>query len=686
MRFRLILTLMLLVCSIAASADGVADNQPDNVRRVPPPGITIAEPVRAELQTGVDALGKKIDALRTDFAAMPNKTDLIPDVEIFYNAVRYALKYNEFYNERELGVARNMLVLGNDRADAVRAGRTPWTSDTGLVVRGYKSKIDGSVQPFGLVIPDTYRTEDRVQKPMSLNLWFHGRGETLTELAFLNDRMRNRGDFTPENTIVLHLYGRYCNANKFAGEVDAFEAMDAVKREYRIDPNRVAVRGFSMGGAACWQFATHFAGDWAAAAPGAGFSETPDFLKVFQNETLKPTWYEQKLWHIYDSVDYAANLFNCPTIAYSGEVDSQRQAAVMMEKALAQEGMKLVHIIGPKAGHFYEANAKKEVAEKVDAAVAAGRDALPSKIRFTTWTLRYNRMKWLRVDGLEKHWTRARLDAATAKDSITVKSQNVTAFSIDMPLLDLTSATKDAPFTQDQKLTVVIDGQTIPTRAHFAGEDEIWSAHFHKSGSKWSEARTNRLGGLHKRHGLQGPIDDAFMDSFIMVRPTGTPMNAKVGTWAKNEMDHAIDHWRRQYRGEAIVKDDTAISTQDIANSNLVLWGDPQSNAVLKRIAGRLGLKWDGKGVHSGRETFSADHHVPVMVYPNPLSPSKYVVINSGFTFREYDYLNNARQNAKLPDWAVVDINTPPNSRWPGKIVDAGFFNEQWKWTADRGK
>jgi hypothetical protein len=54
-------------------------------------------------------------------------------------------------------------------------------------------------------------------------------------------------------------------------------------------------------------------------------------------------------------------------------------------------------------------------------------------------------------------------------------------------------------------------------------------------------------------------------------------------------------------------------------------------------------------------------------------------VLNSGFTFREYDYLNNARQIAKLPDWAVVDITTPPNPRYPGKIVTAGFFNEEWK-------
>ena len=60
-------------------------------------------------------------------------------------------------------------------------------------------------------------------------------------------------------------------------------------------------------------------------------------------------------------------------------------------------------------------------------------------------------------------------------------------------------------------------------------------------------------------------------------------------------------------------------------------------------------------------------------------NPKKYIVLNSGFTFREYDYLNNARQIRKIPDYAVVDTATPPNERYPGKIVAAGFFGEKWE-------
>jgi hypothetical protein len=55
------------------------------------------------------------------------------------------------------------------------------------------------------------------------------------------------------------------------------------------------------------------------------------------------------------------------------------------------------------------------------------------------------------------------------------------------------------------------------------------------------------------------------------------------------------------------------------------------------------------------------------------------MVLNSGFTFREYDYLNNARQAPKLPDYAVVDITTPSDGRFAGKIVEAGFFGESWE-------
>ena len=153
MSIRWLLPLLPLALAVVVRADGPADNRVDNVRAVPPPGIKLADADRKELQDGVDKLGKQIDALRDSLKAKPNLLALLPDVQIYDKAVRWALAHNEFFNVREVAVAKTLLAQGLARAGQLRHGHAPWNSATGLVVRGYVSKIDGSVQPYGLVVP-----------------------------------------------------------------------------------------------------------------------------------------------------------------------------------------------------------------------------------------------------------------------------------------------------------------------------------------------------------------------------------------------------------------------------------------------------------------------------------------------------------------------------------------------------
>src|SRR6266853_883026 len=213
---------LLPVFLILAAAQAV------EVKPVPPPGVVVPAADRAALEAGLKRLGSSIEKIRNN--------PLAPDVIIFHNAVRYALQYDEFFKPEEIARAKELLRQGQERADALAAGSAPWTSATGLIARGYVSKIDRSVQPYGLVVPSSFSPT----RPhhWRLDTWFHGRSEPLNEINFLWDREHNPGEFTPPDTIVLHLYGRYCNANKLAGEVDLFEALDEVKRQYQIDPNR----------------------------------------------------------------------------------------------------------------------------------------------------------------------------------------------------------------------------------------------------------------------------------------------------------------------------------------------------------------------------------------------------------------------------------------------------------------
>ncbi len=640
-------------------------NNPGSVKSVPPPGIEIPTADRAELEAGIAALGKEIDSVRDALKKQPALLALLPDVQIFHNAARYALQYNEFFKPEEIATAKRQLKQGMERAAELRAGKASWTTQTGLIVRGYVSDVDGSVQPYGLVVPPTY--QPNLPHQYRLDVWFHGRGDTLSEVNFLADRQKNAGQFTPPNTIVLHPYGRYNCANKFAGEVDLFEALASIKRQYPIDENRVSVRGFSMGGAATWHIAAHHAGLWAAAAPGAGFAETAEYQKLNLNDV---PWYEQKLWHLTNATDYAANLFNCPVIAYSGEIDRQIQAAQVMARELKTEGIELTHVIGPQTEHKYHPDAIKEISRRIDSIVAAGRNPLPRRVKFTTWTLRYNRMNWVVVDALEQHWERARVEAEIRDTTqIQINTQNVAAFSLEMPA-------GLCPLDNSRRPTVVIDKQEVPAAPVMS--DRSWTSRFRKTNGKWSLVEMPEEG-LRKVHGLQGPIDDAFMSNFVFVRPTGKAMNETVATWSASELNHAVAQWRQMFRGEARIKDDTAITEADIASSNLILWGDPSSNAVLAKILAKLPLTWNAQTVKVGDQSFAGNSHAPVMIYPNPLNPKRYIVINSGFTFREAHYLTNSQQTSKLPDWAVIDLSVPPGPRAPGRVADAGFFDELWK-------
>ena len=133
------------------------------------------------------------------------------------------------------------------------------------------------------------------------------------------------------------------------------------------------------------------------------------------------------------------NLFNCPTVAYSGENDRQKQAADMMARGTEGEGIELVHIIGAKAGHQYTPEAKAEINRRIDSIVECRpRPDAPIKVHFTTWTLRYNRS----VLGADRR-PGAALGAGPQSRPICwesrsakrpeIKTKNISAFTLTFP-------------------------------------------------------------------------------------------------------------------------------------------------------------------------------------------------------------------------------------------------------------
>lgn len=645
--------LLIFISAACCQAFAAAEDLPPIppiVRVLPPEGIEIPAEVRQRLETRLAATKKRLEGVDDKRAR--------PDVEIFTKAVEFALLHREFYVEKDFAKADWALDEANRRLDELAQDQQPWLRATGLVVQGYRSTIDGSAQPYGLVIPK----EHDFSKPATLYVWLHGRGDKSTDLHFLQERATKIGQIAPPGAIVLHPFGRHCVGWKHAGEIDVQEAILSVVNRYAIDNDRIVLIGFSMGGAGAWHIGAHYTDQFVAISPGAGFAETARYQNLTPDKF--PPSYEQKLWGLYDVPAYVRNLFNTEVIAYSGENDKQIQAARIMEEAYAAEGRKLTHLIGPGVEHKYEPKTLEELLRRLASVAANGRQ--PAKnVHIQTRTLRYGAQNWLAVTGLREHWKDARADAEKiAENKFRVTTSNVSAIAIDN--------------NTEMDATVVIDGQSIAV-PYDSNDPGI---RLTLVGKKWqpSESRRTKFAApVAKVPGLQGPIDDAFMSRFVIVLPSDKSSVPAVQRWVELELEHFRSRWRALMRGEAPVVWDYELSAGNFDDANWILWGDAESNSVWKLLNEQLPVTMERELWKLGDQRFPREQFVPTLICPNPRNRSRYIVLNSGLTFREGHDRTNSLQNPKLPDWAIIDITQPPDAFAPGRIHDSGFFDEQWQ-------
>jgi len=627
------------------------------------------------------------------------KHERAADADIFLKAVRYALEFHEWYDKKpEDGVkkARALLAEASQRIGALTKNETPWMNGPGQKVLGFYSNIDDSPQPYGVEIPGGLEYGEG-RKPVPMWIWLHGRGDAATDLHFIYSRLmaKKPGQFQPKGTIVVHPFGRYCNGWKSAGETDVFECKADATKRFNIDVNRIALAGFSMGGAGAWHLGAHYADQWACVHTGAGFADVKRYQKLTPDKY--PVWYEQKLWGVYDVPDYARNFLNVPLVSYSGEVDAQRDSAEYMMEVLAKEGLHPPHLVGPGMPHRYHPETIKEVQALIEKEVARGRNLFPDEVHIQTKTPFYGRMKWMNIHGMEESWNEARLDARVLDGrTIEIKTRNVSRIVFYPP----PQARKG-----NGSLNVIVDGTTLnlavgaplpqfetmmnpgPRTPETTPRITAALCRLIKDKGKWRDfgsagafQHDGPEGGKPSSH--PGPMDASFMKRFLVILPDTGSSTPAVDAWVDSESARFLRRWRSLMRGDArVVK---ASEIPDVTGAgktqSLILWGTPESNRCIRQLAPSLPLEWNADKVRmKSQPAFDAKTHVPLLTYPCLKSPGFEAVFNSGLTFREAHDRTNSLQNPKLPDWAILDITRPPDAESAGKVVAADFFDDHWQ-------
>jgi hypothetical protein len=637
-------------------------------------GTFAAQPAdeRKQLETELQDLEARLAKLRA--GARP---DHLADADLFARGARWALRYETRLEAADVALVRKALRRGRERAEALAANRRPWEKARGRLARGFVSAVDGSTQPYGLIVPAGYDPG----RPIRLDVVLHGstRPVGLSELRFVSrfDEGDEPGKVGPgQDYLELHPLGRVENGYRWAGETDVFEAIEAVCRNYHVDRDRIVLRGMSMGASGTWHLGLKHPDRFVALGPYCGYVDTHRFSETPLGTFVKvgPLPAEQeKMLHLLDSIDYAANAGVVPAIACMGEKDVFFQAHVLMGQAMEKERLKMVNLISPGTGHVIDPVTHKEQMRRIQEHAARGLDHAPRHLRFVTWTLKYSRCHWLEVLGLEEHYRRAELDATVAADgTVEVKEpRNVTRFAVLPPVL------------QGAKPQLRVAGAEVELPAR-RGKAPLRAVVGRLDG-KWTY-----LGGLDmvdlpgKRPGVQGPIDDAFTTPFLCVRGTGKPWNPAVQAWSEACLGRFAYEWHRYFRGELPVKNDTDVTPDDLRRCNLVLFGDPGSNRMIGRVLPELPLRWTREEVRLGKQVHAAADHVPVLIQPNPLAAGRYVVLNSGHTFHEKELASlNYLLFPRLGDWAILKVGGKAPAR-PGEpldevVVKTGFFDEGWR-------
>ena len=606
----------------------------------------------------------QIEKLVADLKAKHADPVLLNDVEVYAKAGHFLLEYPELFGT-QAAVDHSLTVLdqGIERATQLQSGTPEWDSGPKRI-EAYRSEIDGALQPYGITLPANYDPS----KPVRLYVWLHGRQNNTTEAEFIYNFLRPRppgnAPVADQGQIQLDCFGRINGAGwHWAGEADVFEGIAAVKKRYRIDDKRIVLRGFSQGGEGAWHISLHHPDAFVAAEVGAGTvsrSAQRPGMEPYQLATLK-------IWE--NISEWALNIYNLPLAGHDGENDpGQLESSLRARAQLEKEGFPSegerddLHSVGAPGLWMQSLNTghgtSPLVRQRLDAFLREWGDkgqVSPDHIKFVTYTTRYNKDYWVSVDGMDRHYERADVDAVRTGGgaSFEIKTHNVTRLVLR---------------EMDHAKEIKIDGQDLkaPSRAEFT---------LQKSGTMWKVDRTLAQTGLHKTHALQGPIDDAFLDPFLLVRPTGAAWNDDVNQQALRSMARFDRMWGKFFRGHPFVKDDKDVTASDMAKYHIVLFGDPGSNSVIAKLSSRLPVRWTKDTVSMAGKDFPANQNFPALIYPNPLNPAKYVVLNTGLTIEDRGY-NGDYGTPLWGDYAIV--KTKAGAEVP-ELVFAGLFDEAWR-------
>ncbi|MFO0611209.1 MAG: alpha/beta hydrolase-fold protein [Polyangiaceae bacterium] len=661
-----------------ATAD-VSLEEPLAPLRLTPDGaaeLSIKDGERALFSVKLPASPALVSRVAALVAGMEDMKSTKPGAQAsFENHVRYLVKLvttgddDTSFIERHVQRAEEILA-------AARRGEDPYAERTGVIYRAYRSKVDGRLQPYMLFVPPSYTKGT----PLPVVIMSHGRnrspelglrtliGQAPDDKMTLKWASRNWPAFPDQHAILVSVYGFDEGAAHPLGEEDVLDVIDELEREYRVDPLKISLTGFSLGGTVAFFVPMHYPDVFSATSPFCGYPNLLGFQNVMG--VKRAPWEDAMLAKRY-IVNYAENGSYVPVHVVHGGLDAPERSQVFVDRYRAVGNTALFDVqddlnhdvwdYGYKDGRMVHWLSKKSRPES------------PKRVRFVTGEYRYDRSYWLRVVAMHDSTLpdRATIDAKLDEKAkrIEIKTENLDAFEIDRKRLTPAAVFQDA-------VTLAIDGAELPVPA---GDAPL---HLVKS-SGWSLAATEPARDGMKRHGVSGPLADVLRHAIAVVYGTKDPAHASVNrivaeTIAANGGGPDVEYL---VTARFPVMSDVEATDAAIADKSLILIGSPDDNALTARYADKLPVKFANGGIEIRKERYTGKGVGVSFIAPRPDDPDEYVVVHAGL---DVDGTLAARSLPRfVPDFVVYDARL--SVQRGGLLFDerpwlaGGFFDERWQ-------
>jgi dienelactone hydrolase len=548
---------------------------------------------------------------------------------------------------------------------------------TDVQVRTFRSRIDGSVQPYAAraALKREPRGADQltaIDEPSATSA--AGAADQPGMIVTLHDAAVSCEDqvalYAPKTWAhIVAPTGRrpYGFDWEDWGRMDVLEVLSDADKHYPSDSRRTYLTGDSMGGHGTWHLGVTYPDIFAAIGPSGGWAsfwsygggmpsvQNPNPLEELELRSYLPSDTVQQLGNLSETGVYMLHGADDETVPVA-------QARFMRSRLAAFHG-NFAYYEKPGAEHSWSEGScdwppMMEFFQRTSRPVPEARQSIDFA---TADPAVSSRCDWLAIEAQQEPLKLSHAVVRQDVDTRTFVGQttNVARLAIDVSHL-----------TPGQTIDVTLDGQQMEWIAWPAEDERLWFEHQDK---QWRNvgAPSSKVKGPDR----SGTFKSAFDHDALLVFGTGG--TEEENHWAESKARYDAETFWYRGGGSFEMLRDADFDAVRAPGRNIILYGNADTNSAWKQLLADCPVQVRRGQLRVGDRTDSGDDLGVLLVYPRPGSDTATVGVVAGtgpVGMRLTNRLRYFVSGIAYPDLMVLDRF---NSSAPA-IRGWGYFGPAW--------